>query len=180
MCLFGLGCCSEKLREVTISLLCCTEYQRIHPAETEPFDLWPLQTYIQWKQSLVEIAQVDVWARWNKLALHKTSSALYFSQLCIVSKQIQNILHVRNIDKPANVCKIRTRNTPTFNFVVPRGSPISDYCTIDESIWDWPGETQWPGKQSKDWWEWGTRQKALGVLAPTLPRMRIRQTHSAR
>lgn len=45
MCLFGLGCCSEKLWEVTISLLCCTEYQRIHPAETEPFDMWPLQTH---------------------------------------------------------------------------------------------------------------------------------------
>lgn len=44
MCLFGLVCCSEKLWEVTISLLCCTEYQRILPAETEPFDMWPLQT----------------------------------------------------------------------------------------------------------------------------------------
>lgn len=45
MCLFGLGCCRGKLWAVTISLLCCTEYQRIHPAESKPFDMWPLQTY---------------------------------------------------------------------------------------------------------------------------------------
>lgn len=45
MCIFGLGCCSEELWELTIFLLCYTDYQRIHPAETEPFDMWPLQTH---------------------------------------------------------------------------------------------------------------------------------------
>ena len=46
--------------------------------------LWYVTTskpHIQWKQSVVEIAQVDVvWPRWDKFALLKTSPALYFLQ----------------------------------------------------------------------------------------------------
>lgn len=44
MCLFGLGCSSEKLWEVTISVLSSPNYQRIYPAEKQAFDMWPLQT----------------------------------------------------------------------------------------------------------------------------------------
>ncbi len=86
--------------------------------------LWYVTTsnpHIQWKQSVVEIAQVDVvWARWDKFALLKTNPALYFSTpIYIFSKaNIKHIVHSENWQS-CNVCKIRNRNSPTFNFVVP-------------------------------------------------------------
>lgn len=73
--------------------------------------LWYVTTsnpHIQWKQSVVEIAQADVvWARWDKFALLKTKPALYFFQPClhISAKQIQNILYILNIDNPAMCVK---------------------------------------------------------------------------
>lgn len=101
MCLFGLVCCSEKLWEVTISLLCCTEYQRILPAETEPFDMWPLQTYTYNGSSGNSPSWCCV-GKVKQICFAQNQPCTFLFQPYIFSaKQIRTIFHILNTGNPA-------------------------------------------------------------------------------